>query len=44
MQQPPVAVPSFHPAWNSLSTFIWAALIVLVIIVFRKELCVLFQL
>jgi len=44
MQQPPAAAPSFHPAWNSLSTFIWAALIILVIVVFRKELRVLFQL
>jgi len=41
--QAPVTAPSYHPAWNSLPTLIWAAALVLALLVFRRELQLFFQ-
>lgn len=37
MQAQTAATSSYHPAWNSLSTFIWAAAIVVALLLFRQD-------
>jgi hypothetical protein len=43
MQTAANQAPTFHPAWNSLPTFIWAAAILFGLFLFRDELRLFFQ-
>ncbi len=36
-------IPSYHPAWNSLPTFVWAAVVLVTLFLFRNELRLFFQ-
>src|SRR5687768_454718 len=43
MQTPATEVTSYHPAWNSLPTFIWAVVALVILLLFRNELRSFFQ-
>lgn len=32
-----IQAATYHPAWQSLSTFVWAAVVLLVVLVFRRD-------
>src|SRR5688572_5726296 len=44
MQTAANQAPAFHPAWNSLPTFIWTAAFLIALFLFRDELRLFFQL
>jgi hypothetical protein len=41
--KPPSADGTYHPAWNSLPTLVWATVLVIALLVFKRELRQFFQ-